>query len=335
MNTQALTITTPLEQVMVDWLQAKSKKTDSKKTEYAYGETLARFRLRLQQQGLDLPDDPKSVRQIAEDWAGRSWIRQEKVKPATYNQRMAILSSFYQYAMRHAPHLVKVNPISLAERKTTQEYASAHPLDLEDVKKRLAEIKRETLVGARDYALLLVALTTGRRAAEIAALCKETTPEGQKVIRRKNDCLVLHFKHCKGAKVMDDLLSPEVSAAVLEWITMRYGSLEEMPNGAPLWPVLDFAQNTINGKQRTIRQADAPMGVRGISYLCKRHLGTSKVHATRHTFAHAMEEAGAKVSDIADRLGHSNVAITGRYLKALKSEVNPKAGKLAEMLGLR
>ena len=49
-------------------------------------------------------------------------------------------------------------------------------------------------------------------------------------------------------------------------------------------------------------------------------------HALRHTFAHAMEEAGAKVSEIQSRLGHSSLATTGRYLAQLASEKNPYAG---------
>src|ERR1051326_8038562 len=42
------------------------------------------------------------------------------------------------------------------------------------------------------------------------------------------------------------------------------------------------------------------------------HLGTRKVHTTRHTFAHSMEALGAKVSDIQARLGHSSLASSGK-----------------------
>jgi integrase len=51
-------------------------------------------------------------------------------------------------------------------------------------------------------------------------------------------------------------------------------------------------------------------------------------HALRHTFARTMEDAGAKVSDIQARLGHSSLATTGRYLAALNRANNPHAEAL-------
>jgi integrase len=47
-----------------------------------------------------------------------------------------------------------------------------------------------------------------------------------------------------------------------------------------------------------------------------------------------MEDAGAKVSDIQARLGHSSLATTGRYLQALRRSQNTEADALAELFGL-
>ena len=49
-------------------------------------------------------------------------------------------------------------------------YARSQALDVGDVRRRLAQIDRTTLAGQRDYALLSVALITGRRRAELAGL---------------------------------------------------------------------------------------------------------------------------------------------------------------------
>ena len=59
--------------------------------------------------------------------------------------------------------------------------------------------------------------------------------------------------------------------------------------------------------------------------LCKQHLGTSKVHATRYTAAHSMEKVGLTVSEIQARLGHKSLATTGRYLASLRRAENRKA----------
>jgi integrase len=75
------------------------------------------------------------------------------------------------------------------------------------------------------------------------------------------------------------------------------------------------------------------LSTRQIAVLCKEHLGTSKVHQLRHTFAREMEAAGAKVSDIQARLGHESLATTGRYLAALKSAENAHGDALAARFG--
>jgi len=46
-------------------------------------------------------------------------------------------------------------------------------------------------------------------------------------------------------------------------------------------------------------------------------MATSRVHTLYHTFARAMQDAGANVGEIQARLGHASLATTGRYLAAL------------------
>jgi integrase len=48
----------------------------------------------------------------------------------------------------------------------------------------------------------------------------------------------------------------------------------------------------------------------------------------------ALEDAGAKVSEIQARLGHESLATTGRYLAALRPDENPHADALAALFGL-
>jgi integrase len=77
-----------------------------------------------------------------------------------------------------------------------------------------------------------------------------------------------------------------------------------------------------------------PLGYQSINALCKKHLGTSKVHATRHTAAHSMEKVGLTVSEIQARLGHKSLATTGRYLASLRRAENRKADELAALYGI-
>jgi integrase len=77
------------------------------------------------------------------------------------------------------------------------------------------------------------------------------------------------------------------------------------------------------------------LGTQAIADICQKHLGTSKVHAMRHTFAHTMEAAGASVSEIQARLGHESLATTGRYLAQLKQDENKHGDVITAMLGIK
>ena len=65
-----------------------------------------------------------------------------------------------------------------------------------------------------------------------------------------------------------------------------------------------------------------------------RHHGTSKVHQLRHTFARMLEDAGAPLSEIQRRLGHTSPATTGLYMVELRRAEHAHAAAIARMLGL-
>ena len=77
-----------------------------------------------------------------------------------------------------------------------------------------------------------------------------------------------------------------------------------------------------------------PLTQRGLADITKHRLETMKVHVTRHTFAYNMDKSGASTTDIQERLGHKNVATTGKYLKQMKSDENKHASKLLDYLGI-
>ncbi len=124
---------------------------------------------------------------------------------------------------------------------------------------------------------------------------------------------------------MQDELSPRTAAALLRYLRALHGdALDAVDPTTPLWPSL----------ARNAARRENGISVQAIADLCERRMGTSKIHALRHTFAHAMESAGAKVSDIQARLGHESLATTGRYLAALKRATNPYAERLEELFGV-
>ncbi|GCE12904.1 tyrosine-type recombinase/integrase [Tengunoibacter tsumagoiensis] len=320
------------------WIDSKTRHSGSQKTRKAYEETLFAFRNLLWQTGREL--DPylnthgdlseaacrqaiTEVALAAQGFAGLS-VKEKVVAEATYNQRLAILSSFYTFAnKRH--FLTCGNPISLVERTRVQSYKNAQPLETQDVAQRMQAIDRTTKLGARDYALLAILLQTGRRLSEVIDLrWRNVLVQGSR--------MTLTFEHCKGGKTMRDTVPTPVANALLEWMVMAYGrNLRGLHGDSPIW--ISFTRKS--EKEDSIPGVvPPPLTIRSVANICEKRLGVSKVHVTRHTWARTMEDAGAKVSDIQARLGHESLATTGRYLAALKQADNKHADTLASLFGL-
>jgi site-specific recombinase XerD len=298
-----------LELAIIAWLDAKSKRSGSAKTATAYRATLQSFRSYLLTQGVDLDGPAQAVALLAQHWAGLG-----SPAPATYNQRLAIISSFYAYAMKH--DLLAANPIGRVDRRPVQSYGGAQALDFAELRRRLALIDRTTPRGLRDYALLAVALQTGRRLSELAAL-------RWGALQLRGDKLTIHWHRTKGGKQMQDTLPRPTARTLLEYLSAIYqGRLAALAADTPVW---------VNFSPRNVGQA---LTIQTIADVCEKHLGTPKVHTLRHTFARAMEDSGAKVSDIQARLGHTSLATTGRYLAALKQAENAHGETLAELFGI-
>jgi integrase len=296
-----------IDGVIRSWLQAKAGKSGSQQTRRKYQQTLDDFRAALAAVGLALDDAPALVLAVAERWA-----EARNPSPATHNHRLAVLSSFYAYAVKMG-YLDDAPALDRIEKRKVHTYGKVSALQPTEARARLAAIDTGSLAGKRDYALLLLALTTGRRVAEIAALrwadCKLT---GRRV--------TVTFARAKGGKQMADTLSPATSAALLGWLQANYGSLATLPDDSPLW--VSFSGNS-QGK---------PLSTVSMEALCKKHMGIN-FHGLRHTFARTMEDSGAKVSEIQARLGHESLQTTGKYLAALRKAENPYSTMLDSLFG--
>jgi site-specific recombinase XerD len=381
------------------WLHAKFQRSRSAKTQSTYSAIVQAFRAQLLARGLDLdaadprrvavdsttsPGDDvlaertKALALAAQAFASHPATSRYGARPVTAttaNLRLAALSSFYRYALRH-DFLRGENPVERVERQVVQSYASARPLAYDDLRARLAEIDLTTPAGLRDYALLLLGLHTGRRLSELAGLRREHI-----VIRASR--VELTWVRCKGGKTMrDDLPRKGVQGlaaeALVAWVMRLYGedgetepllsnaTADEMraqaggrlPNrrhDADAVATTDMAMaraqpvGEISPFQTGHRQPERPiwislatrnrtfghpLSIRAIALINEQRLGTSKVHALRHTFARGLEDAGAKVSEIQARLGHADLGTTGRYLAQLHAGENPHLARLSHLYGL-
>lgn len=136
----------------------------------------------------------------------------------------------------------------------------------------------------RDYALLSVALATGRCISEIAGLrYKHLDCDG-------NTCTV-EFERCKGNKHFTNRLEEKTTRVLYAYLESVYGDqLPTLSGDAPIW--VSFSRQN---------QGQA-IGTRTLSNICKSYLDTSKFHATRHTWAVMMNKKGAKLTEISKGL---------------------------------
>lgn len=289
------------------WLHAKLQRSKSERTEYEYRTTILSFRYFLQHNGMDLLSNERDVGLAIQAWCGQGVTKE--LGAGSTNTRLAVLSSFYRYAIRQGE--CEYNPVLRVERRVVEDYAHAQALSRETVRTALSNIRTDNLEGLRDKTILMLALTTGKRLSEIANMRREH------LTWESGGCLVV-FPRTKGGKTARKLLTRGVASLLYDYLS---GLDTYLPDHEPsaVWVSL-----SPNGR-------GYPLSGRSIERICKKHLGTGRFHALRHTFAHEMENAGAKMSEIQSELQHSNIATTGKYLARLSSDKNPYAEVLASL----
>lgn len=302
MDAQVILRNPTVDNLISAWLHAKFQRSKSEKTEYEYRTIIRSFRAFLQHNGMDLLSNERAVGLAIQAWCGQGVTKE--LGAGSTNTRLAVLSSFYRYAIRQGE--CEYNPVLRVERRVVEDYAQAQALSREMVRKALAEIETDTLTGLRDKTILMLALTTGKRLSEIANM------ERQHLKWEGDTCLVT-FPRTKGGKFTRKTLTHGVASLLYEYLS---GIDTFLPNHQPeaVWVSL-----SPNGRGYILSG-------RSIERICLKRLGTGKFHALRHTFAHEMDNAGAKVSEIQAELQHSNIATTGKYLARMNSDKNPYAG---------
>jgi integrase len=267
------------------------------------------------------------------------------VAATTANLRLAALSSFYSYALAQ-DFLRGANPIARVARRKVLAYAGARPLAYESLRASLTAIDRSTPAGRRDYALLLVGLHTGRRLSELAAMRREH-------LTIRGTSVEIIWPRCKGGKTMRIVLprggrERAAGEALVSWVRTLYGDLGARPGTASSErdDLFDAgrSQALIAASGRTDRPLWISLAGNGsfghalnkssLADLCEKRVGTRQVHALRHTFARALEDGGAKVSEIQAQLGHESLATTGRYLARLHQGESRHHAQLAILYGL-
>lgn len=238
----------------------------------------------------------------------RDALEGKGLKPATVYARVSRLSSFYTWLMRDpalGPH-VKGNPADFARPKSPKPYQTESSKALDDGQvSALVRVVREKaatgdVVAKRDYALLLIFITTGMRRQEVIGLRGSD-------IELRNEDLVVRCRVKGGDYVGRAVDEPLVREALFDYLE-SCGRMNALGSDRPLWTRHDRAG-----------RAGAPLSSHSFAknlkgYAREAGIGKIHVHQTRHTFARIISEETGSIVETQDALGHKNLATTRVYI---------------------
>lgn len=243
----------------------------------------------------------------------QEWLRElegKGIKPGTTYQHACLLSSFYSWAIRDpeiGQHL-RGNPARLARPKAPKPYQteSVKAMSDEEVQALVGIVYRRayegSVVGKRDYALLLMYLATGLRRNEVISL------RGSDV--HADETLILAYRAKGGDYRSREVREPQVKEALLDYL-LAAGRMHALKTDAPLWTRHDRAGQPGEALSshcfvKNLKKYAKEAGVKDF------HL-----HRTRHTFARIVSEFTGDITATQNALDHQNRSTTRVYVQRI------------------
>lgn len=231
---------------------------------------------------------------------------------ATINQHLSAISSFFSFAVGRG--LRSDNPADGVKRKAVNPYGKATYLNgsrNEDIA-FLAAINRSTIQGKRDYAMMLIFLTTAVRVGAIANLRYGD-------FRRQGPRWFMTYTN-KGGQTVETELQPTAIEALTEYLDTR----PTLSANDPVFIATERGQQNI---ARLGHEAGAnPLTDRMIGKLVKKYADKAfgkghgiHPHSLRHTAA-MNAAAYASVPQLAGLLGHKSTRITDIYIQHISKD---------------
>lgn len=273
----------------------------------------------------------------------RLWLEQMAANgaaPGTINQRLAACSSWYSFMINEREMVAgyevsafmdrsgrtRGNPFrgSNVKRAKTEKWRGARKLKQAETDKLLRYLgdRIDTLLGARNYALILTYLMTGYRNVEVVSM-----QWGGITASSKEPGKWLFAWRGKGGRSQTDPLPDRVYGAIVHYLKKSGRRPEDMqPDDYIFTPVI-----THNLKHLKNYRADGPVGhlsttqVQQILETALRKAGIKdadkvRVHDLRHTFAVQFYAKKGDIRALQERLHHKSLATTDIYVREFVEE---------------
>jgi integrase len=261
------------------------------------------------------------------DWRRR--MEGRGLKPATVYARVSRVSAFYRWLMAdpQLSEFIRSNPAAQARPRYPRPYQSesTKALSDEEMNSLLAVVERlaETgsVVGKRDYALLLFYFLTGLRRSEVIGL-------RGKDLEFKEGTLIIKYRRKGGKFTAREVSDASVYEALLDYLTTaERGNV--LGTERPLWTRHDRAG-----------RPGAPLSSRAFvenlkGYAKDAGLSHIHLHQTRHTYARIVAEETGSFLEAQEALDHENAATTRVYVQRITVKKDRHGGKVSARIRKR
>ncbi len=221
-------------------------------------------------------------------------LAEQHYSPATMARKIATLRSFHRWLEKRG--LITVNPM-LMIRTPKQAKRLPKAINVEQVEKLLAAPNDNTLLGARDRAILETLYSTGIRVSELVGINRGDVDEpGQALIVMG-----------KGKKERIVPLGSHALAAIRHYATIL--DRDRAATGQGPDPAAPLFINKHGGRlsTRSVRRKVS-------KYLTEAGLDpTISPHTLRHSFATHLLDNGADLRSVQELLGHQSLSTTQVY----------------------
>jgi integrase len=258
----------------------------------------------------------------------RRHLEAEGQAVTTVYARISRLSSFYKWLLAN-PKMqsqVRFNPAVQSRPKYPRPYQSESVQAWTDEQTNaiLAVVKTladsGSVVGKRDYALLLFYVYTGLRRNEVFSLRRKDLAE-------EDGKLIIKYKRKGGKWASREVCEPDVKQAVKDYLETARGINGQKSSGA-LWMRHDRGAKRLNG---------AALDSRTFANNLKKYAKAAGVenvhlHQTRHTYARMVAEETKSFRDTQEALDHENAATTRVYVQRISVKPDKHGRQIAARL---
>jgi site-specific recombinase XerD len=252
-----------------------------------------------------------------------AWERElegRQLRPSTINQRITALSKFYDFCATQGvdekwSSKAGYNPAKRVPRRKERHYDNTHYLSGEETRALLGVVDREeSVLGKRDYALLLGVLEAGMRVGELRSLrwgaIHINEESGEVRIQQGEEQRQVELP-ANAWEAMRDFLKESG-----RWGKMRADSFMFAPLASPL-------EEAPSGRAEDWAD-ERPMTAALVKFVLKRYARAAGLKpdlvtwtSLRHTAAMLRVEAGDEAEAINRFLGRENVQKTRAYIEKL------------------